>query len=321
MISGVGPYLLTVHAGVDRACYGPCMVDAGAETNPFALAGAGEPCSGWHDVNGCRLYAEVRGHGPAVLIIGAASDDAEMFRPIAERLTGSTVVTYDPRGTLRSSRDGWPCGSAQHADDAGELLRTLGLASPEPGAERRVNVFGASAGGIVALQLGLRHPELVRRVVVYEPGYFQHAESGRALLARATDSADRHLASHPGDWAGAMAAVTAGLIDAPESLEWYTARGKALAENFVRGDLPLTAESVDSDALAGSAADIRFACGGASAPVFRHIVDELAQMRGQPDPADFGWPGPRRPDVIEGAGHVVYFTPAPVAEYLRQQFA
>lgn len=282
--------------------------------NPFALPGAEEPRAGRYEINGCRLYAEVRGDGPAILIIGACSDDAEMFRPIAERLTGFTVVTYDLRGTLRSSRDGWPCGAAQHADDAAELLRTLGLATPGLGAHGGALIFGASAGGIVALQLALRHPDVVRRVLVFEPGYFAHSESGRVLSARTTEALDRHLASHPGDWAGAMAAVFAGLLDAPEGLEWYTARGAALAENFVRGDLPLTAETVDRAALAGAGADIRFACGSRSSPVFREIAEELTRMRRRPGSAD-----PERPDVIDGAGHVTYFTPEPVAAYIREQ--
>ncbi|MEO6199848.1 MAG: alpha/beta hydrolase [Cryobacterium sp.] len=285
-------------------------MERASETNPYAVAGAEQPRSGRHDVNGCRLYAEVRGHGPVILIIGASSDDAEMFRPIAERLTGFTVVTYDLRGTLRSSRDGWPCASTQHADDAAELLRTLGLVAPTFGAD----VFGASAGGIVALQLALRHPDLVRRVTAYEPGYLQYAESGRALAARAAESSSRHLAADPGDWAGAMAAVFAGTLDAPEGLEWYTARGTTLAENFLRGDMHLTAETVDPAALAGSRADIRFACGSRSQPAFREVAEELTRMRRRPGSTD-----PALPHVIDGVGHVPYYTPGPVADYIRER--
>lgn len=261
-----------------------------------------------------------------------------MFRPIAERLIGFTVVTYDPRGTLRSSRDGWPCDSTRHAEDAAELLRTLGLGADGLGAdglsvERRADVFGASAGGIVALQLALRHPELVRRVTVFEPGYFQLTASGRDLASRAGAQVDRYLAAHPGDWVGAMALVSSvarveqpghrpsgaspsGLLAAPEGLEWYAARGEALAENFIRGDLPVTGETVDQRALAESAADIHFALGSASHPVFGEIARELTRVRRRPESAD-----PAERDVIDGVGHVVYFAPEPVADYIRRRFA
>jgi pimeloyl-ACP methyl ester carboxylesterase len=79
-------------------------------TNPGALPDAEPPRIGRYRVNGTRLYAEVRGSGPAVLLIHADAEDAEGWRPIAERLTGFTVVTYDRRGTLRSGRDDWPGG-------------------------------------------------------------------------------------------------------------------------------------------------------------------------------------------------------------------
>ena len=320
--------------------------------NPFALPGAPAPAAGWYDVNGCRLYAEVRGEGPPLLIIGAASDDAEMYRPIAEWLAGTaattgpaesapgsapisgpgstpdfgfTVVTWDPRGTRRSSRDGWPCDSPTHAEDAAALLRRLGLA---PAA-----VFGASAGGIIAVRLALRHPELVRQVLVYEPGFLRSTDAGTALLGRATDAVNDHLRDHPDDWAGALAAVARlaspdraanadcadddtgpgrGPLDAPPGLEWYTERGEALAENFVRDDLPRTRESIDPDALRASASEIRFAFGTDSAPVFRAIAESLTAARHRT-----GTPDPRLTDAIAGAAHLAYLTPGPIVDYIR----
>jgi pimeloyl-ACP methyl ester carboxylesterase len=132
-------------------------------TNPDALPDAEPPRIGCYPVNGTRLYAEVRGSGPAVLLIHAGAEDAEGWRPIAERLTGFTVVTYDRRGTLRSGRDDWPGGgSAQHAGDAAGLLEALGLDDAQ--------VLGYSSSGNIALQVALHHAELVRRALVYEPG-------------------------------------------------------------------------------------------------------------------------------------------------------
>jgi len=296
---------------------------------PFAIPGAPAPAVGWRRVNGCRLYAEVRGAGPPLLIIGAASDDAEMFRPIAERLAGAsgvpgfTVVTWDPRGTGRSSREGWPCESRTHTEDAAALLLDLGFA---PAA-----IFGASAGGIVAVRLAVRHPVLVRQVLVYEPGFFRSTDVGMALLDRATDAVTEHLRDHPEDWSGAVAAVARvaardpaatpdssgedggpGPLDAPPGLEWYIDRGATLAENFIRDDLPRTREDVDPVALRACGADIRFAFGTGSSPVFREITETLTRARHRT-----GTPDPGLPDAIAGAAHLAYLTPEPIVDYIR----
>ena len=288
-------------------------------TNPFALPGAESPRTGWHEINGCRLYAEVRGRGRGLLLVGASSDDAEMFRPIAERLTDFTVVTYDRRGTLRSGRDNWPCDAAQHADDAAGLLTLLGLTGAD--------VFGASAGGIVAVQLALRHPAVTRRVLAFEPGYLAHSASGRALRAQAVEAVDEHLRRRPGDWRGAMAATSVaatprarksqashGLLDPPVGLEWYATRGDTLAENFVRDDIPATGEVVDLSALAGSGVDLRFSYGTESHPAFREIVAELTQAAALNRTG-----GATGPDRIEGVGHVAFYTPDIIAAYIRRQ--
>jgi pimeloyl-ACP methyl ester carboxylesterase len=144
--------------------YALVVAEPDLRTNPDALPDAEPPRIGWYPVNGTRLYAEVRGSGPAVLLIHAGAEDAEGWRPIAERLTGFTVVTYDRRGTLRSGRDEWPGGgSAQHADDAAGLLGVLALDD--------ALVLGYSSSGNIALQVALRHAEFVRCALVYEPAY------------------------------------------------------------------------------------------------------------------------------------------------------
>ena len=166
------------------------MTEPDLRTNPNALPDAEPPRIGRYPVNGTILYAEVRGSGPAVLLIHAGGEDAEQWRPIAERLTGFTVVTYDRRGTLRSGRDDWPGGgSAQHADDAAGLLGALGVDD--------VLVFGGSSGGIPALQLALRHPELIRRALVYEPGYFRQVPGGEEFQRPANKAVADHLQANP----------------------------------------------------------------------------------------------------------------------------
>jgi pimeloyl-ACP methyl ester carboxylesterase len=235
-------------------------------TNPNALPGAEPPRIGRYPVNGTTLYAEVRGSGPAVLLVHAGGEDAEQWRPVAERLTGFTVVTYDRRGTLRSGRDDWPgAGSAQHADDAAGLLETLGLDN--------VLVFGASSGGIPALQLALRHPDLIRRALIYEPGYFRLVPGGEDLLIPVTRAVAEHLAAHPGDWVGAWAAFrrmtgpppddgSGGVLTPAPGMDWYAEREEVDAEAFVVDDVPfLTHEPLNEEELRTAPVDIRFAFG------------------------------------------------------------
>jgi pimeloyl-ACP methyl ester carboxylesterase len=286
------------------------MDDVSLRDNPLALAGAPPPTVGRWPVNGTSLYAEVRGTGPAVLVIPGGAEDAEGWRPVAERLDGHTVVTYDRRGTLRSGREDWPgAGSAQHADDAAALLRALDLDD--------VTVLGGSSAGIIALRVGLRHPELVRRALVYEPGYFRVVPRGESVQGPANAAVRAHLAGHPEDWTGAYAAFGRTLVAAtgasseppfapPPGLDWYDRREVLNAEPLVRDDIPIvTTETVDEAALAEAELAIRFAYGTSSMGLFREIVEHLAAVRGEV------------PDAIEGVGHALYFYPDEAADYVR----
>jgi pimeloyl-ACP methyl ester carboxylesterase len=281
-------------------------------TNPDARPNAPSPSIRRIAVKGTTLYAEVRGAGPAVLLIHAGGEDAEEWRPIAERLSGFTVVTYDRRGTLRSGRNDWPGqGSPQHADDAAALLDALGLVD--------VLVFGGSAGGIVALQLALRNPTLIQRCLAFEPGYFRQVPGGEAFAKPPNAAMEAHLASHPNDWAGAYAAfgraiaptgasASRGFFTQPEAAVWYTEREDGNAEALVRDDIPiLTRERVDEGELASATVDIRFSYGANSLSIFREITAHLAALRGA------------TPDAIEGVGHGIYYHPDAAAAYIRSQ--
>lgn len=119
------------------------------------------------NVNGADLYYEVRGTGPAVLLIHGTNLDSGCYQELAGILAKEfTVVTYDRRGYSRSPRPpAWESTSIhEQADDAGGLLDAIGLG---PAA-----VFGSSSAGPIALEVALRHPDRVRRVVIHEPALF-----------------------------------------------------------------------------------------------------------------------------------------------------
>jgi pimeloyl-ACP methyl ester carboxylesterase len=116
------------------------------------------------DVPGARIYYEVLGSGPTLLLIAGGNGDAAGFTGMARLLAGRyTVVAYDPRGNSRSelTEAPGPQRVETHADDAGLLLKEV---AGEP-----AYVFGSSSGALVGLDLVTRHPEQVRALVAHEP--------------------------------------------------------------------------------------------------------------------------------------------------------
>lgn len=119
------------------------------------------------------LHVEVRGDGPALVLIPGGGGDAGVYEDAAALLAEDhTVITYDRRGNSRSplpSPDA-PIDVATQADDVIALLDHLGL--------RRAAVFGNSGGAIIALELLARHPGRVTCVVAHEPPLVSILEPG-----------------------------------------------------------------------------------------------------------------------------------------------
>lgn len=125
-------------------------------------AGGPAPRSSGHaPVNGIRLYHEVHGDGPGaplVLLHGGGSTIEVTFARVLEAFARNrTVIAVEEQGHGRSSdRDG-PVTFEQSADDVAALLDHLGLGEAD--------LLGFSNGASVALQVAIRHPERVRRLV------------------------------------------------------------------------------------------------------------------------------------------------------------
>lgn len=110
-------------------------------------------------VNGLRLYYEVAGSGPPVVLIAGLGADAHFWykqRPALSRRF--QVLTFDNRDSSRSDRVETPYTLRMMADDVHGLLDVLGLAE--------VSVVGASLGGFVAQEFALAYPHRVRRLVL-----------------------------------------------------------------------------------------------------------------------------------------------------------
>jgi pimeloyl-ACP methyl ester carboxylesterase len=122
-----------------------------------------QPSPHYLNVPGGRLYYEVRGAGPLLLVIGQPMTSAP-FGPLADLLAEDhTVVTYDPHGLGAStiedpSRDVTP---EIEADDLAYLVGAVGGA--------RADVFATSGGAIAALAFAARLPDKAGAVIAHEP--------------------------------------------------------------------------------------------------------------------------------------------------------
>jgi len=110
-------------------------------------------------VDGCELHYEVTGRGEPVLLLhglGSCSLDWERQAPVlAERYT---VITLDVRGHGQSGKPRGPYTIGLFARDVAQLLQKLAVGP--------VHVVGISMGGMIAFQLAVDEPRLVRTLTV-----------------------------------------------------------------------------------------------------------------------------------------------------------
>ena len=126
------------------------------------------------------LYHEFHGveNGVAVLNIGGSGGDLRRTFPDRWPLNKFfRVLSYDQRGLGRSGQPDGPYTMEQYADDAAALIEQAGW--------ERCHVVGTSFGGMVALNLAVRHRHLVDRMVLNctspggtHPSYPLHELSG-----------------------------------------------------------------------------------------------------------------------------------------------
>lgn len=188
--------------------------------------------TGHLEAGGARLYYELRGDGPALLLIPGASGDAGMYRLAAEHLARDfTVITYDRRGNSRSTAPaGWSATSVdEQADDAAALIAGLGLAP--------AFVFGNSSGATIAIDLALRHPEVLRAVVAHEPPKIGTLPDRDDFLAGLKERMREAVAE--GGYPNAMRAFHGWLIgaDEEEADPALRERVEANGENWITREL------------------------------------------------------------------------------------
>jgi pimeloyl-ACP methyl ester carboxylesterase len=108
-----------------------------------------------------RIFYEVSGpdSAPPLLLIMGLGFSSRAWDELPPRLAEHfRVITFDNCGTGRSPRPRGPFGIAHLADDAAAVLDAV--SAPD------AHVFGISMGGMIALELALRHPGRVRSLAL-----------------------------------------------------------------------------------------------------------------------------------------------------------
>lgn len=122
------------------------------------------PTNGYAEVNGLRMYYEVHGTGRPLVMLHGAYMTVDTIGPILPRLAETRrVIAAEMQGHGRTADVDRPITYEGMADDVAALIRHLGLDHPD--------VFGFSMGGAVALQVAIRHPGLVRKLVIVSASY------------------------------------------------------------------------------------------------------------------------------------------------------
>jgi pimeloyl-ACP methyl ester carboxylesterase len=105
------------------------------------------------------FYVEQRGEGPDVLLIVGLGDTVEAWQFQLDGLSDRyRLTTYDTRGAGRTPLPDEPFSMATLADDAAAILRALDIES--------AHVAGFSGGSVTGQELVLRHPSLVRSLLL-----------------------------------------------------------------------------------------------------------------------------------------------------------
>ncbi len=110
--------------------------------------------------NNLSMYVEEKGVGKPVLFISGTGADLRVKPNVLDGPLPEVarVIAYDQRGLGQTEKPETDYTMADYADDAAALISELKLS--------KLDVIGVSFGGMVALQLVLRHPELVGKLVL-----------------------------------------------------------------------------------------------------------------------------------------------------------
>src|SRR5213594_2616292 len=116
------------------------------------------------NVNGMRMYYEVSGTGDPLVVLHGAYMNIPTMGAIIPRLARThKVYALELQGHGRTTDIDRPITYPNLADDVAAFMDAVGL--------RKADVFGYSMGAGAGLQLAIRHPEKVNKLVAASVAY------------------------------------------------------------------------------------------------------------------------------------------------------
>lgn len=116
-----------------------------------------------YKIRDIHLYYEITGQGqPLLLLHGLGSSTRDWQAQVPVFAQQYQVITLDVRGHGQSSKPPGPYRVPLFAQDTAELLQSLNLPP--------VHIVGLSMGGMIAFQLAVSYPHLVKSLVIVNSG-------------------------------------------------------------------------------------------------------------------------------------------------------
>src|SRR5436190_2583199 len=120
---------------------------------------------GYAPVNGLKMYYEIHGTGKPLLLLHGAFNTIDMaFGMLIPELSKTRqVIAVEMQGHGRTADIDRPFSFEAFADDVAALLKFLKIDSAD--------IMGYSIGGVNAWQVAIRHPEVVRKLIITSAVY------------------------------------------------------------------------------------------------------------------------------------------------------
>ena len=156
------------------------LLASGLITSVTASAQENTPSGQYASVNGIELYYEIHGSGSPLVLLHGGLGAIEMFGPLLPALAAHyQVIAVDLQAHGRTADIDRPISYEAMADDVAALIQSLKL--------DKADVMGYSLGGGVALETAIRHPDVVRKLVLLSTvfkrdGWYPEVQAGMAAM-------------------------------------------------------------------------------------------------------------------------------------------